>query len=362
MNMSALLLSGAQTALVVILVILAVVVIGALLRLVMLLKKPQKAEEEAAPAKKPAKSKKAEEETPKKGKKATAKTKEEPKKASKGKKKAEEEEPAKKPAAKKASTTPRKKAEPKERIIVVQAQPQYVYVQADGQVVQGAVPAPTPVVVTTPAGAPAPVVVTTAPAPVNAPALAPAKPTAPVEDDEDIDDDLIEETGPDGSKVTYNRSFMAKYIQAPDDVKNWYVHLKNRLLAYKKVRSNTSWKRESFICGRKPMARIVFRGKTMCLFLPLDPSAFAETKYHVENVANMTMYTDTPCMYRIKNERRLEYAYELLDMVAKDLGTTLSDVPEKDYYLPYEGTLQLIDKGLVKRVIRPGDTSDYINP
>ena len=216
-----------------------------------------------------------------------------------------------------------------------------------------------PVIVYVQAGAPE---ATAAPAPAPVPEDTPA-PTVlgEVEDfDEDLDEELEEESF-EGGTVTYNRSFMAKYIQAPDEVKNYYVHLKNRLMAYKRVRANTSWKRESFICGRKPLARLVFRGKTLCLFLPLDPTSFVESKYHVENVSSMTMYTDTPCMYRIKNDRRLEYAYELLDMVAADLGTEYTEVPEKDYYLPYEGIVQLIDKGLVKRVIRRNG-QEFINP
>ena len=197
-----------------------------------------------------------------------------------------------------------------------------------------------------------------APPPKLAAAAAPV--VAPFEEGEDFDDeeeDIIEESV-EGGVVRYNRSFMAKYIQASNDTKDYYVHLKNRLLSYKRVRSRVSWKRESFNFGRNTVARIVFRGKTLCLCLPLDPAKFAESKYHVEDVSSIALYSDTPCLYRIRNDRRLEYAYELIEMVVSQLGTVVDSARhDEDYYLPYEGIVQLIDKGLVKRIIRRNDSA-----
>ena len=172
------------------------------------------------------------------------------------------------------------------------------------------------------------------------------------DDDEDEDEDLFYEDSVEGGLVRYNRSFMAKYIQSPEEMKGYYVHLKNELLSYNKVRARMSWKRESFSFGRNPFARLVYRGKTLCLFLPLDPAEFAESKFNVEDASEQTMYEDTPCMYRIRNDRRLNFAYELIEMAANKLGMEKIERPSTDYYLPYEGIVQLIDKGLAKRVVR----------
>ena len=210
--------------------------------------------------------------------------------------------------------------------VVVQEQPQYTYVQQ-------------------------------APAPKLQAAAAPV--VAPFEEGEDFEDeeDVVEESV-EGGIVRYNRSFMAKYIQASNETKDYYVHLKNKLLSYKRVRSRVSWKRESFNFGRNAVARIVFRGKTLCLCLPLDPAQFNESKYHVEDVSDVTLYSDTPCLYRIRNDRRLEYAYELIEMVAQQVGTFIDPSShDEDYYLTYEGIVQLIDKGLVKRIIRRNDST-----
>ena len=239
------------------------------------------------------------------------------------------------------------------RVVVVQrsVEPQVVYVQqpqpAEPQVVYVQQPQPAPQQVP----APQPVVQQV---PVSELALLPVS-----EEEGDFDDeeeDIIEESF-EGGVVRYNRSFMAKYIQSTDETKDFYVHLKNKLLSHLKVRSRISWKRESFSFGRVPFARFVFRGKTLCLCLPLDPAQFAESKYNVEDVSNVALYADTPCLYRIRSDRRLNYAYELIDFVAQNIGTVESNRHYEDFYMPYEGIVQLIDKGLVKRVIRRNDKS-----
>lgn len=163
---------------------------------------------------------------------------------------------------------------------------------------------------------------------------------------------LVKENSFQGGKLRYNKSFTARLIQSEDQVKLWYTDLKNELLSYKKVHARISWKRESYNFGRLPFARLSYRGTTLCLFLPLDPEAFVDTKYKVENVSDNVSYVDTPCLYRIKNNRRVKYAAELIAMVAQNLEAVKIEREAEDYYVPYEGLVELIKKGLVKRVVK----------
>ncbi len=153
-------------------------------------------------------------------------------------------------------------------------------------------------------------------------------------------------------KLTYNMSFEARYIRLEEESKRRYVVLKNELKSYKKVKDNLSWRRESYHIGRKVVARMSIRGKTLCLYLPLDAKEYEESKYKVEDISKISYYEDTPCLYRISNERRLTYAIELIGEVMKRMGVEKGPTLDEDYYLPYEGIVELIEKGLIKRVIR----------
>lgn len=154
------------------------------------------------------------------------------------------------------------------------------------------------------------------------------------------------------NRLRYDKSFTARLIQSDDEVKQWYTELKNDLLSYKKVKARMSWKRETYKIGKEVVAKISFRGKTMCLYLPLNAADFAESKYHLDDVSDTPSNVDTPVMYRLKNARRVKYATELIAMAMDRFGLVRVERIAEDYYLPYEGIVELINKGLVKRKIK----------
>ena len=159
-----------------------------------------------------------------------------------------------------------------------------------------------------------------------------------------------DETGEMG--VRYDRSFTAKLIQSNDEVKEWYSDIKNHLLSYKKVRARTSWGRESFRFGKDCFARLVIRGKTLCIMLAIIPDSCNDTKYKIEDITDLPSCKDTPCLYRIKSNRRVTYAKELIDVILEEYDAQLAPNRESvDYYAPYEGTVDLIKRGLIKRRI-----------
>ena len=149
--------------------------------------------------------------------------------------------------------------------------------------------------------------------------------------------------------IRYNKSFTAKLIQSSDEVKGWYATLKNALLSYKKTKSRISWHTDSINCGRIKLAKFAIRGKTLRLYLALNPEDYAETKYKVE-YGEGKRYEAVPCMYRIKNSRRVKYALELIAALAEKYGLILTEREDEDYYLPYEETAPLLARGLIKEI------------
>lgn len=157
--------------------------------------------------------------------------------------------------------------------------------------------------------------------------------------------------------MRYNRSFRARLIQSEDEVKEWYGTLKNAILSYDRVSSRISWKNESFSYRRNAVAKIFIKGKTLYLYLALNPADYAESKYKLEDVSNVSQFADTPALYKLKSEKRVRYAQELIDQICTKLGSKKLDREPVDYYEPYNSDVALIKKGLVKRVIEDANTS-----
>ena len=159
--------------------------------------------------------------------------------------------------------------------------------------------------------------------------------------------------------VRYKKSFTAKLIQSDDKVKAYYSLLKNELLSYNKVKSRTSWNHENFNFGKSNIARFSIRGKSLCVYFALDPAAYADTKYKVEH-AESKKYEGIPCMYRIKNARRVKLALDLIAALAEKYGIQKGKQQNENYYQPYETTKVLIDIGLIKELVSEEDYNKFM--
>ena len=169
------------------------------------------------------------------------------------------------------------------------------------------------------------------------------------EEDEEEEETLVTEGN---ERVRDNRSFTAKICQSSHEVKEWYSAIKNELLSYNRIKDRMSWKRESFRIGRMTLARLTMRGKTLCLLLAVEPLSYTGSKYQVEDVAATASTADTPTLYRIKSARRLKYAKEMIAGMMKEVQTyKMSGYEAQDYFLPYDGDMSLIQRGLIKRIV-----------
>lgn len=183
---------------------------------------------------------------------------------------------------------------------------------------------------------------------------------------EEIDENLSDgEIMPDGMEdmpggvdfanmAKFNRSFIARIIQGTDEQKNYYGQVKTALLSYKKVNSNVAWAAERFNKGRETIARFKIRGKTLCLYLALDPDEYATSVYHHADVSDNKSMHGTPMMVKIKSQLGVKKAIRLIDeMLAKRNGEK-HVIAERDYaaMYPYETIDELIEDGLVKDLRR----------
>lgn len=150
-------------------------------------------------------------------------------------------------------------------------------------------------------------------------------------------------------KLRYNRSYTAKLIQSDDKLKVYYGEIRNELMRYN-VKARASWRYETFKSGRKLLAKLCVRGKTLALYLALDPAAYARTKYKIDDVSSVAKNAGVPVLYKIKNDRRCKYSKELIAAVMAANGLEAGEAPTDDYVAryPYEETEPLIGRGLVK--------------
>lgn len=141
----------------------------------------------------------------------------------------------------------------------------------------------------------------------------------------------------------YDRSFLARLILAEDRVKAYYAELANELLGYKNVRCRISWAYASFVCGRRILAKITIKGKTLCIHLPLEPAAYVNTRYGAIDVSEVKKYAAVPTRLKVRSPRGVKYARQLISLAAERMslacgekgGLTTADFP----FEPFESLL-----------------------
>ena len=146
--------------------------------------------------------------------------------------------------------------------------------------------------------------------------------------------------------LRFDKSFSAKMSQADEAAKSFYAVLKNRALSYKKANARLSWNYESINVHRTKLLRLAVKGKTLCLYLALDPEKL-DHKYKVEK-AKAAKFAETPCLYRIVNSRRCAYGKELIDVLMQKFGIDMGKEKNQKYDFPYKSTEQLLKEGLIK--------------
>ncbi len=176
-------------------------------------------------------------------------------------------------------------------------------------------------------------------------------------DDDDDDDETEEESESDeeteelpggvdfANMMRFNRSFIARIIQSTDEQKKYYGEVRNALLSYRKVNSNIAWGAERFHKGRETIARFKIRGKTLVLYLALDPQTHEISVYHHKDVSDNKSVAGTPMMIKIKSPRGVKKAIRLIDEMLAAREGIKRNVPERDYaaMYPYETMEELIE-------------------
>ena len=179
-------------------------------------------------------------------------------------------------------------------------------------------------------------------------APAPVAPEAQGEDDgEEIVAKVNEETG-ELEFFAYNRSFTSRVIQASDETQSRYERIKNHLLSYKGVKSRVSWGYDAFRKGREAIATILIKGKTLNVYLALDPKEYADTKYRFEDVSDVKKYADVPMRCKVKNNLNEKYCMELIDILMAKMGLELGTEQTENYHKPYETDEQLLNEDLIR--------------
>lgn len=149
----------------------------------------------------------------------------------------------------------------------------------------------------------------------------------------------------------YRRSFVSRLSQSRGNVQEYYSVIKNAMLFYKGVKGRISWGYESFNRGRIKLAKVNAKSSTLYLYLAIDPAELEGTKYFFTDVSSKKKYAATPVLLKIKGERKLKHALELIGKLCGEQNAlpTVKNYEIVDYTVPVQTTEELVQAGFVRQ-------------
>ncbi len=146
--------------------------------------------------------------------------------------------------------------------------------------------------------------------------------------------------------MALNWSFKARLHNASDTMKKRYGAVCDELASYKGLKTSESWDKVRIYSGRTTYGALIFRGKTLCVALALDPAAYAETKYVFEDISATAKFAAMPMLMRMSSDRQVKYLAELLDGMFDGMDRIATEKTVVD--APFYTKEELVEMKLIK--------------
>ncbi len=115
-------------------------------------------------------------------------------------------------------------------------------------------------------------------------------------------------------------SFAERLLKLDGTVQQFFNTIHNELISYKKINDRVSLKGVSYRMGRKLVAKMTVRGKTLKLHLALDVNAFNKNVFFQKDASDVKAYSEVPFTVKVKSPRAEKNAVKLITALMDDNG------------------------------------------
>ena len=94
-----------------------------------------------------------------------------------------------------------------------------------------------------------------------------------------------------------------------------YADIINYVSAFKELKASDSGNIKSFKFKNKSLIKIAIKGKTINVYLALNPADYQNTKYKFIDVSAVKKYSSTPMRIKLTSDRQVKYVKELIKVL-----------------------------------------------
>lgn len=126
---------------------------------------------------------------------------------------------------------------------------------------------------------------------------------------------FVDKNIPRGKKIPFSQ----KLLSLDGEIQDYFNQIHNELISYKKVHDRLSIRGISYRYGKKLLAKMTVRGKTLKLHLDLDVNELNYNAYYQKDLSNVKAYKQVPFTVKVKSNRGKNNAIKLVnELMAKN--------------------------------------------
>ena len=137
-------------------------------------------------------------------------------------------------------------------------------------------------------------------------------------------------TADQDTRIKPKMSFEMRLRVADDDIKRFYSDIKNELLSYG-IHDRISRHRENFNQGRINICRMVINGKTLKVYLAVDPESIDKRYFHHTDVGHRKGLVELPTMINVRSKVAARKVKELIVLMMESLVISKKPYEEVDF-------------------------------
>jgi len=137
-------------------------------------------------------------------------------------------------------------------------------------------------------------------------------------------------TADQDTRIKPKMSFEMRLRVADEDIKRFYSDIKNELLSYG-IHDRISRHRENFNQGRINICRMVINGKTLKVYLAVDPESIDKRYFHHTDVGHRKGLVELPTMINVRSKVAARKVKELIVLMMESLVISKKPYEEVDF-------------------------------
>ncbi|MCR4875118.1 MAG: hypothetical protein K5923_05245 [Clostridia bacterium] len=164
-------------------------------------------------------------------------------------------------------------------------------------------------------------------------------------------------------RIKPKMSFEMRLRVADEDIKRFYSDIKNELLSYG-VHDRISRHRENFNQGRINICRMVINGKTLKVYLAVDPESIDKRYFHHTDCGHRKGLVELPTMINVRSKVSARKVKELITLMMESLVISKKEYTPEDFasQLTVDGFTTVECKGydyLVQKSVTLDSVKEY---